>query len=123
MAESFYRWARGQVGGGLVITSARRTRQEQERLYRASLAGQNDGLPALPPGHSDHELGLAFDMARPTVPALQDELLPWLAAAWRRKGGLWDKRDPVHFAAPLYMHRLRRAVRRSRRRLRRQPSL
>lgn len=99
-AEAFFKWAQGEVGGGLVVTSARRTRFEQARLYQAYLRGENNGLPAMPPGTSDHEVGLAFDMARPNLPAISDPALPMLGAAWLRYGGRWNARDPVHFAAP-----------------------
>ena len=98
-AEVFYRWARQYVPG-LVVTSARRTRAEQERLYRAAQAGENDGLPAAPPGASDHETGMAFDMARINVPALTDPVLRVLGSRWVGIGGRWSPKDPVHFAAP-----------------------
>jgi len=96
-AEAFFRWARAQTPG-LVVTSARRTRAEQQRLYDRFLAGQNDGLPAIPPGHSDHEAGLAWDMARLNHRAVSDPALPVLGAAWARLGGRWWAGDPVHFA-------------------------
>jgi hypothetical protein len=98
-AEAFFDWARSEVGAGLVVTSARRTSQEQLRLYQASLAGQNNGLPATPPGLSDHEIGLAFDMARLNVDPLTDPWLPVLGAEWQRRGGIWWSGDPVHFGA------------------------
>jgi hypothetical protein len=82
-----------------VITSARRTRKEQERLYRLSQQGKNNGLPATPPGHSSHEIGLAFDMARPGQEPFTDEALQWLGAQWKLQGGTWWAGDPVHFAA------------------------
>jgi hypothetical protein len=99
MAEKFYRYAR-TVDRGLVITSARRTFQEQAMLYQRSQAGQNNGLPAMPPGTSDHEIGMAFDMARPGHEPLGDYLLPMLGQTWLRWGGRWNAIDPVHFAAP-----------------------
>jgi hypothetical protein len=97
-AEAFFTWARRRVPG-LVVTSARRTRRQQEVLYRAYLAGKNNGLPATPPGQSSHELGLAFDMARPNHEPLTDPYLPWLGEEWIRQGGTWWAGDPVHFAA------------------------
>ncbi len=106
-AEAFFKKARAFVGGGLVVTSARRSIQEQERLYNAYLRGQNNGLPAAPPGTSDHELGLAWDMARLNRDPFQDELLRVLGSAWIRLwGGRWTPKDPVHFAAPR-QHRIR----------------
>ncbi|MCE5255185.1 MAG: D-alanyl-D-alanine carboxypeptidase family protein [Actinomycetia bacterium] len=99
-AESFFAWARQVFGGGLVVTSARRTWADQERLYRRSLAGQNDGLPASPPGSSDHELGLAMDLAFLNARAIDDPRLRELGSAWTRAGGKWWESDPVHFGAP-----------------------
>jgi hypothetical protein len=97
-AERFFKWARPQ-GAGLIITSARRTRAEQARLYQAFLSGQNNGLPATPPGSSSHELGLAFDMAQLNTDPLEDPLLRSLGAEWIRQGGTWWGGDPVHFGA------------------------
>lgn len=55
-------------------------------------------LPAVPPGTSDHEAGLAVDLV---VNGNIDD--PWQAAAgrfWQSLGGRWGgDRDPVHFAA------------------------
>jgi LAS superfamily LD-carboxypeptidase LdcB len=109
-AEAFFKWARSQVPG-LVVTSARRTRFEQQRLYQEFLAGRNHGLPVTPPGTSSHELGLAFDMARPNHDPLTDPYLPWLGAAWRARGGVWWEGDPVHFAASTGVLQRRRGVR------------
>lgn len=104
-AERFFRWARAWVPG-LVVTSSRRTYAEQLRLWNRSQAGQNDGLPAVPPGQSDHEKGLAWDMARINVDPLKDEKLRKLGAEWIRLGFRWWDRDPVHFGAPLsWLHR------------------
>jgi peptidoglycan L-alanyl-D-glutamate endopeptidase CwlK len=99
-AESFFSWARETFGAGLVVTSALRTYQDQERLYRRAQAGQNDGLPASPPGSSDHELGLAFDMAFLNSRASTDPRLFELGRAWSNAGGRWWESDPVHFGAP-----------------------
>lgn len=82
-----------------MVTSARRTYAEQSRLYQRYLAGNNNGLPATPPGQSSHELGLAFDMAELNVDPLQDQVLRQLGAEWIRQGGTWWDGDPVHFAA------------------------
>ena len=54
------------------ITSAGRTRAEQQRLRDLYLAGK--GNFALPPGNSQHELGLALDLPEP-------------ARSWVRKNG------------------------------------
>lgn len=85
---------------GIRVTSARRTHSEQARLYKAYLRGDNDGLPAMPPGTSDHEFGLAVDIARPGVHPLEDPFLAAMGAEWQKRGGRWNARDPVHFAAP-----------------------
>jgi hypothetical protein len=119
LAEAFFGWARG-IYPDLVVTSSKRTRAEQTRLYERAQAGQNDGLPATPPGHSSHELGLAFDMARLNVKALSDPVLAALGAAWRERGGTWWAGDPVHFAAgPLLLGQGRVRSSRKRTRLRR----
>jgi len=83
-----------------VITSARRSRTDQQRLYNRWLAGQSP-FPALPPGKSRHELGLAVDLARRGVDPSEDELLVQLGAEWRKVGGGWGgAKDPVHFESP-----------------------
>lgn len=82
----------------LVVTSARRSRTDQARLYARYLRGETQ-LPAAPPGTSQHELGWAFDMARLGIPAANDGYLLWLGWIWEtyvggRHGGT---ADPVHF--------------------------
>lgn len=84
-----------------VLTSAKRTRTEQQRLYNAWLKGLSP-FPASAPGSSSHELGLAVDLARLGKPAAEDPLLRQLGAAWKAAGGVWGgESDPVHFGAPL----------------------
>lgn len=99
LARAFFAEARRYAGAGLVVTSARRTRREQARLYEAYLRGDNDGLPATPPGHSSHEIGLAWDMARLNTDPKTDPIMWELGRRWRAKGGTWWEGDPVHFAA------------------------
>lgn len=83
-----------------VLTSTYRSRQEQQRLYARYLKGES-ALPALPPGRSQHERGLAVDMARLGVDPQQDDILAALGEAWRDAGGVWGGAvDPVHFEAP-----------------------
>ena len=53
------------------ITSVRRTFAQQARLYRKYVAGQSD-YPAAPPGSSEHERGLAFDMVVSDMSYLED---------------------------------------------------
>jgi len=80
-----------------VVTSARRSRQDQERLYARYLSGQS-GIPAAPPGRSAHEWGLAFDVARIGIDPLTDPLLAAVGRYWNSLGGRWGgARDPVHF--------------------------
>jgi len=114
VAEAFFRWARKRYPT-LVVTSARRTRQEQQVLYERYLRGQNDGLPATPPGSSSHELGLAWDMARLNVPAVSDDALRDLGSVWSRWGGKWWSGDPVHFAWAPGVHQAALAGRAGRR--------
>lgn len=73
------------------VSSGRRSRAEQARLYRRYLAGQSR-FPAAPPGRSKHEVGRAIDIvARP-------EVLRRLGAIWQRAGFTWGGRsDPIHF--------------------------
>lgn len=76
------------------VTSVRRSRTEQSRLYRRFLQGQSK-FPVAPPGRSKHEVGLAFDVvARP-------ETLRAAGALWEKWGGRWGGRfnDPIHFEA------------------------
>jgi len=73
------------------VTSTFRTLREQERLYEDYRRGVSK-YPAAPPGQSQHNYGLAFDMTA------QD--LEWLGAVWKHWGGYWTSRDPVHFGAP-----------------------
>jgi hypothetical protein len=83
-----------------VFTSTRRSRADQVRLYNRWLKGESP-FPALPPGRSQHERGLAVDMARLNVDPADDELLEELGEAWREAGGVWGgAKDPVHFEAP-----------------------
>lgn len=85
------------VDPAFTITSSRRSRAEQQRLWNRYTSGQSD-LPAAPPGASQHELGLAVDIARPGVNPRDDDLLYALGQAWEDAGGKWaGDVDPVHF--------------------------
>jgi hypothetical protein len=79
-------WPYGQ------LTSTRRTRAEQTQLYAAFLRGESR-FPALPPGHSKHELGLAFDYVAPIA------ILRQMGALWQSVGGGWSESDAIHFEA------------------------
>ena len=85
------------------VTSTLRTRAQQTVLYQRSLecsrrGGRGTCLPAAPPGTSDHELGLAFDLV-----VNGDFKSPEQAALgrfWQSLGGRWGAdADPVHFSA------------------------
>lgn len=99
-------WARWLVqvaeynGMRVQITSTLRTAGQQESLYRRFLACRSTGgarcLPAAPPGRSDHERGLAFDLVvnGDFRGAAQDAL----GRYWSSIGGKWGGSvDPVHF--------------------------
>ncbi len=96
-----YDWGRG--GGPLVVTSARRTPQEQYLLYQKWRRGESQ-IPAAPPGKSMHERGLAFDIARLGIDPFTDPLLNFMGEIWREMGGIYLGQwggggDPVHFEA------------------------
>lgn len=80
------------------ITSTRRSRATQTRLYRAYLRGENP-YPVAPPGTSAHEFGYAMDMVVSPM-----EALPSLGSLWRGWGGLWGSHDPIHFEFPGFPH-------------------
>jgi len=99
-----YPWAKWlyDVGkyydGRLVVTSAYRSRADQQRLYDKWRMGTSS-LMAAAPGRSLHQYGLAWDMARLGVNPLEDPLLPALGRVWLSLGGKWGGiRDPVHFS-------------------------
>jgi len=81
------------AGFNPVITSTRRTYQEQQKLAARAAAGRSR-YPAAQPGHSLHEQGLAFDM---TVDDRRN--LATLGRIWRMWGGRWGGGfgDPIHF--------------------------
>lgn len=98
----FRPWAKALVdacgGAGLLprVTSGLRTHSEQSRLYQKFLAGQTPFTVA-PPGHSAHELGLAFDMVVTPMDRLSD-----VGDLWESWGGIWGGHygDIVHFEYP-----------------------
>ena len=81
-------------GTPVSVTSVRRTRGLQRRLYQDFLQGRSR-YPAAPPGRSKHELGLAFDIVG------SPEVLAYLGKVWESWGGTWGGRfhDPIHFEA------------------------
>lgn len=80
------------------VTSVRRSRSEQAALYARFLRGESD-LPAAPPGTSQHEHGLAFDMVLAEGYRTPNQAA--LGALWRSWGGRWESADPVHFFVQL----------------------
>ena len=81
----------------LVVTSARRSSVDQQRLRDRFLSGDSE-IYAAPPGTSQHEIGAAFDMASIGVNPFDDWSLPWLGAWWLYAGGRYGgTKDPVHF--------------------------
>ena len=76
----------------LFITSVRRSRTEQLRLWYNR---GNNPYPVAPPGTSKHEYGLAWDMVGP------QEDLEQAGQIWEAMGGRWGGRfgDPIHFEA------------------------
>lgn len=79
------------------VTSVVRSREAQANLYQRWLNGLSD-LPAAPPGTSLHELGLAFDLV--VSGDYRGPSQAALGAFWKRMGGLWSPKDPVHFWVP-----------------------
>lgn len=77
-----------------MVTSVRRTREEQAKLYAAYLAGRNP-YPVAPPGRSAHEHGLAWDMDV----RWQDgsDGAPLAGEWWQSIGGVWSPKDRVHY--------------------------
>jgi hypothetical protein len=86
-ARALFDWA-ARVGLNPRVTSARRSRSQQARLYRRYLQGLSP-LPAAPPGRSLHEIGWAFDMVTDDMPRT--------GRTWRSWGGTWYDHDPPHF--------------------------
>jgi hypothetical protein len=76
------------------FTSTLRTSAEQTRLYRRFVAGQSQ-FPAVPPGASAHEYGLAFDYVVQPFSIQND-----VGALCRSWGGGWSPTDAVHFELP-----------------------
>ena len=93
-----YLYAVGKHNDGrLVVTSSFRSMAKQAELRRRWETGLSR-IPANRPGHSLHNFGLAFDMARLGIDPLADPLLNWLGALWESWGGRWGgETDPVHF--------------------------
>lgn len=83
-------WARALTAAfrGLTVTSVRRSRTEQLRLWNTR---HRNPYPVAPPGYSLHEYGVAWDMVGPP------ELLRQAGQVWNSWGGHWSPADPIHF--------------------------
>ncbi len=100
LERGFQPWAKwvyelvAAVDPNAQVTSTRRSRQEQTELYQAWLRGESR-YPALPPGHSAHERGVAIDIFA------SDAALEHAGAIWQAAGGRWGGPigDPIHFDA------------------------
>jgi len=85
-------WAAGLQGR---FSSTRRSRSEQQRLYRAFVSGRHP-FPVAAPGFSAHEYGEAFDYVVTPAEYQRDVGLTW--GDW---GGVWGgAADVVHFELP-----------------------
>lgn len=72
----------------LQVTSVRRSRSEQLRLWHNR---HHNKYPVAPPGSSKHEYGLAWDMVGPRGSLYR------AGAIWRAWGGFWSPQDEIHF--------------------------
>jgi hypothetical protein len=98
-AQWFVETARSD-GYEIVVTSTRRSVQQQEVLWEEFQAGGRD-LPALPPNRSLHVRGLAFDCV--VAGNYRGPLQAELGQLWQLVGGTWGgQSDPVHFQPPAW---------------------
>src|SRR5262249_38184555 len=88
------------VGLQPIITSTKRSVQEQAKLYAAGQSGRSP-YPAAYPGTSLHEWGLAFDMEVTPHSALSVIGPLWQSIGLGKWGGYFTrpKPDPIHFEA------------------------
>jgi hypothetical protein len=77
------------------VTSTRRSRATQKKLYDAYLDGRSP-FPAVPPGRSQHGVGLALDMTISNMSRMSEVGRLWESFG---RGFRWGGRfgDPVHF--------------------------
>ncbi len=89
-----------RLGYTVTVTSTRRSVDTQRQLYSCyvrtgcSNCGRGGGCyPAAPPGHSQHDRGLAFDLH------LDPPAYDVAGQLWERLGLTWGGRfsDPIHF--------------------------
>jgi LAS superfamily LD-carboxypeptidase LdcB len=81
-----------RAGIRVTVTSARRSTDEQAKLYADYKAGRSK-YPAAAPGHSTHALGLAVDLH------LDPPVYQAVGEVWEALGGTWGGRfgDEIHF--------------------------
>ena len=91
IAQAFVRFLQSH-GVRVTVTSARRSLNEQARLYARAQAGQSK-YPAAKPGQSTHGLGFAFDLS------LDPPVYTEAGHAWESAGFTWGGRfnDKIHF--------------------------
>lgn len=91
IAQAFVR-ALTRAGITVKVTSARRSMEEQQRLYARYKAGLSK-YPAAKPGSSTHGVGIAFDLK------LDPPLYDLAGQVWESLGYTWGGRfsDPIHF--------------------------
>lgn len=88
--------ALSQAGLQARVTSTVRTTREQKFLFDRYQKGLAQ-FPAVPPGHSAHEYGWAFDLVVSPYEYQAEAGKAW-QSMW---GGTWGgSRDPVHFELP-----------------------
>jgi hypothetical protein len=73
---------------GLHVTSVRRSRATQTRLWNNR---HRNPYPVAPPGQSLHEYGLAFDLVG------DPDQLAAAGRVWNSWGGHWSSVDRIHF--------------------------
>jgi hypothetical protein len=81
------------TGRAVTVTSGLRTREEQEKLYRDAQSGRSS-FPAVAPGNSLHERGLAIDVSRSDADGMDRAGLLSKYGLSRPVAG-----DPVHIQA------------------------
>jgi len=99
-AASAISFARSQ-GISIVVTSVRRSRTQQRKLYADYLAGRSK-FPAAPPGRSAHEYGLAWDSW------VEAPYVDWWVAVRRAFGWHVPSNDWVHAEVPGWERFVRR---------------
>lgn len=101
LAQEFVR-VLATIVGAVVVTSARRDRAQQQKLYDDYLSGRSK-FPAAPPGQSTHGAGLAFDLQLGGITPGKKPPYPWqyqvAGEVWEALGFTWGGRfdDPIHF--------------------------